>query len=68
MPKLWSLCACCFKEKNIFNKDIQFTLYRSGHTFGSSMIFLETKEYNLLYTGDIDYVSSDTNRQYDLDY
>lgn len=58
---------CRFKKPFIF-KGLNITLFRSGHTFGSSMVYLKSKDYSLLYTGDIDYVENDENRMYDLPY
>ena len=60
-------------EISLFGEEIKLTdtlkayLYRSGHTFGSSMVYIcGTKK--ILYTGDIDFVANDASRQYDLPY
>lgn len=57
-----------FKKEEKLDDDLSFTFYRSGHTFGSAMIYLKSKELTLLYTGDMDYVENDINRQYDYPY
>jgi Cft2 family RNA processing exonuclease len=35
------------------NDRIKVTPYNAGHTFGSNMFYFETKDTNILYTGDI---------------
>jgi len=57
-----------FKKEIKIDDNFSFIFYRSGHTFGSSMIYLKSSQYNLLYTGDMDYVENDINRQYDVPY
>ena len=56
-----------FNEDNILEDGVKFRLYRSGHTFGSSMVYL-MGDYTILYTGDIDYVKRDANRRYVIPY
>lgn len=53
-----------FKDYEFFGGIMRF--YPSGHTFGSSMIYLEG-EYKLLYTGDMDYNKTNPKRQYFID-
>lgn len=57
-----------FKKEIILSEKLSFIFYRSGHTFGSSMVYLKCPEYTMLYTGDMDYVENDVNRQYDVPY
>lgn len=57
-----------FKKEIYIDDNLSITFFRSGHTFGSSMIYFKCKEYTLLYTGDMDYVENDFNRQYDVPY
>ncbi|MFA6595248.1 MAG: MBL fold metallo-hydrolase [Bacilli bacterium] len=52
-----------FNEQKLDN-DLKVTLYPSGHTFGSSMIYLVSPDVKLLYTGDMDYVSGKDYRTY----
>ena len=56
-----------FFEKNKLRKESYFRLFPSGHTYGSAMVYFSSKEHKILYTGDIDYSSSDSDRQYQLD-
>jgi hypothetical protein len=56
-----------FFEKYKLRKDTYFKIFPSGHTYGSSMIYFSCKESKILYTGDIDYASNDSDRQYQLD-
>ena len=56
-----------FFEKYKLRKDTYFKIFPSGHTYGSSMIYFSSKEHKILYTGDIDYASNDSDRQYQLD-
>ena len=56
-----------FNINNTLDNNIDFYLYRSGHTFGSCSIHL-IGEYSLLYTGDIDYVSNNPFRQHQIPY
>lgn len=57
-----------FKKEVIIDDNFSFIFYRSGHTFGSSMVYLKYSGKTLLYTGDMDYVENDINRQYDIPY
>lgn len=52
-----------FNEHQI-DESIKVTLYPSGHTFGSSMIYLNTPELKILYTGDMDFVENKNYRKY----
>lgn len=59
-------------EENYLLDGIIFRLYQAGHTYGSSMLYIEG-EYKLLYTGDFNYYSKYNGLQYkcdnlDLDY
>ena len=56
-----------FFEKYALNKNSYFKFFPSGHTYGSSMIYLNDSECKILYTGDIDYSNDDSDRQYNLD-
>ena len=56
-----------FFEKIKLKRDTYFRLFPSGHTYGSSMIYYFGKENKILYTGDIDFDSNDSDRQYQLD-
>ena len=56
-----------FFEKYKLRKETYFKIFPSGHTYGSSMIYFSCKENKILYTGDIDYASNDSDRQYQLD-
>lgn len=56
-----------FFEKYKLRKGNYFRIFPSGHTYGSSMIYFCSKENKILYTGDIDYASNDSDRQYQLD-
>lgn len=56
-----------FFEKYKLNKDTYFKLFPSGHTYGSSMIYYYGKANKILYTGDIDFASNDSDRQYQLE-
>ena len=56
-----------FYEKYKLNNDAYFRLFPSGHTFGSSMVYLRDKDYRILYTGDMDFSPDDSDRQYQLD-
>ncbi len=56
-----------FFEKVKLTKDTYFRLFPSGHTYGSSMIYYYGKTNKILYTGDIDYASNDSDRQYRLE-
>lgn len=53
------------KTKTIF-PGIDLTLYDAGHILGSSMVLLETKDGNLLYTGDFN--GDETRLHYGADY
>lgn len=53
-----------FKEYEL-EKDLNITLFPSGHTFGSSMIYLKSPNIKILYTGDMDYVVKKENRRYE---
>src|SRR5574344_1919247 len=58
-----------FFEENLisqYQKSVYFTLYPSGHTYGSSAVYLKSNDGNLLYTGDFDCDVSDIDRQYDV--
>ena len=57
-----------FFEKIKLSEKDYFKLFPSGHTYGSSMIYLNTPEIKIFYTGDIDYSSDDEDRQYKLDF
>ena len=57
-----------FKKEIIIDDNFSFTFYRSGHTFGSSMVYIKSSDYSLLYTGDMDYADKDENRKYDFPY
>ncbi len=59
-------------EDDFLFGDIILRLYQAGHTYGSSMLYIEG-EYKLLYTGDFNYYSKYNGLQYkcddlDLDY
>ena len=56
-----------FFEKCKLKKDTYFKLFPSGHTYGSAMVYYFGKANKILYTGDIDFDSSDSDRQYQLD-
>lgn len=56
-----------FFEKYALDSNTYFKLFPSGHTYGSSMVYLSTKETKILYTGDIDYSSDDSDRQYQIE-
>jgi mRNA degradation ribonuclease J1/J2 len=47
---------------------LQLTVYPSGHTFGSSMLLIESNEVNLLYTGDMDYNKAVNDRSCYFDF
>ena len=57
-----------YERKISISDELFITFYKSGHTFGSSMIYLEANDTNILYTGDIDYVKNNKTRSYDLPY
>ncbi len=54
-----------YEEDFIYNNVI-FRLYQAGHTYGSSMLYIEG-EYKLLYTGDINFYSKYNALQYKCD-
>ena len=56
-----------FYEKCKLNDNAYFRLFPSGHTFGSSMVYLWDKDCKILYTGDMDFSPDDSDRQYQLD-
>ena len=56
-----------FFEKYQLTKELYFRIFPSGHTYGSSMVYLHGEEFNILYSGDIDYASDDSDRQYKLE-
>lgn len=56
-----------FFEKIKLTKDTYFRLFPSGHTYGSVMVYYYGKTNKILYTGDIDFASNDSDRQYQLD-
>ena len=56
-----------FFEKYKLKKETYFRLFPSGHTYGSAMIYYYGKANKILYTGDIDFASNDSDRQYQLD-
>ena len=56
----------------LFNKEydidgLKFKFYRSGHCFGGVMLSIKDSENSLFFSSDMDYVSSDSNRQYEVD-
>lgn len=51
-------------EETILLDGLKATLYPSGHTFGSSMIYIQADLENVLYTGDMDYQPKNVNHQY----
>lgn len=53
-----------FFSEHKLEGDLRVTLYPSGHTFGSSMIYLVSPELKLLYTGDMDFVEGKDYRKY----
>ena len=57
-----------FNTKYKLTESLSFEFFRSGHTFGSAMIYLISDEEKLLYTGDFDYVKKDSSRQYFVPY
>ena len=62
-----SIISVLFFEKIEIRKDAYIKMFPSGHTYGSSMVYLHSKDCNILYTGDIDYSEDDSDRQYKLD-
>lgn len=57
---------CYFNEQYELTPNLSFTLFRSGHTFGSSMVYLNSPNEKILYTGDFDYIKQNQNRQYEI--
>lgn len=55
-----------FKQPFIIDDQLSFTYYRSGHTFGSAMVYLNSKELKILYTSDMDKGHKDVDRHYDV--
>ena len=56
----------------LFNKryndgGLEFKFYRSGHCFGGYMLYIKDEENSLFFSSDMDYVSSDIDRQYEVD-
>lgn len=52
-------------EREVHLRDrLSFELFPSGHTFGSSMVYVKYNNNSLLYTSDVDYVKGDSSRQY----
>lgn len=56
----------------LFNKSysedgLEFKFYRSGHCFGGFMLYIKDQENSLFFSSDMDYVSSDMERQYVVD-
>ncbi len=64
---LYKIKGVLFFEKYQLNNDIYFKLFPSGHTYGSSMVYLHGEQHKMLYSGDIDYSSDDSDRQFQLD-
>ncbi len=64
---LHSIQGALFYEKYKLNNHSYFRLFPSGHTFGSSMVYLHDEETKILYTGDMDFSEDDSDRQYQLD-
>lgn len=59
------------QQKVLYNnkeKYLKFSIYPSGHTYGSVMYFIESNEFNILYTGDMGYSKRDIDRQYTFDF
>lgn len=56
-----------FFGKYQISNDIYIKLFPSGHTFGSSCIYVHSKNVNILYTGDMDYDQYDNDRQYQIE-
>lgn len=54
-----------FFKEYCLDDNINVILYPSGHTFGSSMVYLKTADLKILYTGDMDYVVKKENRKYE---
>lgn len=64
---LKKITGVLFYEKYELKKGVYFKIFPSGHTFGSSMIYLYDKDCKILYTGDVDYSDDDSDRQYQLE-
>lgn len=53
----------------LFNKEynedgLTFKFYRSGHCFGGYMLYIKDSKTSLFFSSDMDYYSSDIDRQY----
>ena len=64
---LYRIKGILFFEKIKINKNAYIKAFPSGHTYGSSMVYLNDKECKILYTGDLDFSNDDSDRQYQLD-
>jgi glyoxylase-like metal-dependent hydrolase (beta-lactamase superfamily II) len=53
-----------FEQKVSLTERVSIELFPSGHTYGSSMVYIKCGDETLLYTSDVDYVKGDPARQY----
>ena len=66
--KMLDKLSCLFNIA-LFNKDyeedsLKFKFYRSGHCFGGFMLYICDENESIFISSDMDYVSSDIDRQY----
>jgi hypothetical protein len=53
-----------YEEQITISKSLSIELFPSGHTYGSSMVYVKSPIKSILYTSDVDYVKNVKSRQY----
>jgi glyoxylase-like metal-dependent hydrolase (beta-lactamase superfamily II) len=61
---LSSIHETFYEEQIQLSESLSIELFPSGHTYGSSMVYVKSPKKTILYTSDVDYVKGDNSRQY----